>query len=61
MKHIWIPPAQMWNHGLAVDVVFKQYSGGRSLFGIYSPVDDTFIPSQLHECISYVPTRLPTQ
>ena len=35
MKDSLIPPAQMWDYGMIVDVVPKQYSGGKSLHGIY--------------------------
>jgi hypothetical protein len=57
MENSLIPPAQLWDHGLAVDVVPCQYSDGRSLFGIHVPDDDTYIPFKLYGCISYIPTR----
>ena len=60
MEHSLVPPAQLWAHGITVDVVPKQYSDGKSLHGIHHPDADVFIPFQLHGCISYFPTRLPT-
>lgn len=60
LQHSLAPPAQLWDHGLTVDIVPKQYSDGRSLFGLHDPDSDSFIPFSLHGCISYVPTRLPT-
>ena len=60
MEHSLVPPAQLWAHGITVDVVPKQYSDGKSLHGIHHPDADIFIPFQLHGCISYFPTRLPT-
>jgi Reverse transcriptase (RNA-dependent DNA polymerase) len=60
MVHSLIPPAQLWDYGLTVDVVPKQYTDGMSLHGIHHPDDDIFIPFHLHGCISYFSTRLPT-
>jgi hypothetical protein len=61
METSLIPPAQLWNFGITVDVVPKQYSDGKSLHGIHHPDSNTFIPFHLHGCISYFSTRLPTQ
>jgi hypothetical protein len=58
MEHSLIPPAQLWAHGITVDVVPKQYSDGKSLHGIHHPDADIFIPFDLHCCISYFSTRL---
>lgn len=60
METSLIPPAQLWHHGLTVDVVPKQYSDGKSLHGIHHPNENVFIPFNLHGCISYFSTRLPT-
>jgi hypothetical protein len=59
MEHSLIPPAQLWNYGITVDVVPKQYSDGRSLHGIHHPEENLFIPFHMHGCISYFSTRLP--
>jgi hypothetical protein len=59
MENSLIPPIQMWEHGITVDVVPKQYSDGRSLHGIHHPDENVFIPFSLHGCISYFPSRLP--
>jgi hypothetical protein len=32
-----IPPAKIWNYGITVDVVPKQYSDAKSLHGIHHP------------------------
>lgn len=61
METSLIPPSQLWDYGLTVDVVPKQYSDGRSLHGIHHPDANIFIPFHLHGCISYFSTRLPTQ
>ena len=61
MENSLIPPAQLWHYGITVDVVPKQYSDGKSLFGIHHPDDNIFIPFHLHGCISYFSTRLPTE
>jgi hypothetical protein len=61
MENSLIPPAQLWSHGITVDVVPKQYSDGHSLHGIHHPDENVFIPFHLHGCISYFSTRLPTQ
>jgi hypothetical protein len=58
METSLIPPAQLWNYGITVDVVPKQYSDGKSLHGIHHPDEDIFIPFHMHGCISYFSTRL---
>jgi Reverse transcriptase (RNA-dependent DNA polymerase) len=60
METSLIPPAQLWDYGITVDVVPKQYSDGKSLHGIHHPTENIFIPFHLHGCISYFITRLPT-
>ena len=56
-----LPPAQMWNHGMVVDVVPKQFSSGKLLHGIYHHDEGIIIPFSLHGCMSYIPTRLPSK
>ena len=60
MKDSLIPPAQMWVYGMIVDVAPKQYSSGKSLHGIYHHDEGVTIPFSIHDCISYIPTRLPS-
>lgn len=57
MEHSLIPPSQLWDNGITVDVTPKQYGG--TSFGILDSQSNTFIPFRLHGCISYIPTRLP--
>jgi hypothetical protein len=35
METLLIPLSQLWYHGFTDDVVSKQYSNGKSLFGIH--------------------------
>jgi hypothetical protein len=39
-----ISPNQLRAHGLIVDTCPKQFSGGKSMQGIYAPDEDIFIP-----------------
>jgi hypothetical protein len=55
-----IPPAQLQANGMVVDTCLKQFSNGRSLHGIYMPLEDITIPFQNSGIISYLPIRLPT-
>ena len=61
MENSLLPPAQMWNHGMVVDVVPKQFSSGKSFHGIYHHDEGIIIPFSLHGCMSYIPTRLPSE
>lgn len=61
MEHSLIPPAQLWDNGITVDITPKSKSNGKSIHGIYAPRDDVYIPFSLHGCISYFSSRLPTQ
>ena len=61
MENSLVPPAQLWDYGITVDVVPKQYSDGKSLHGIHHPDEQIFIPFHLYGCISYFSTRLPNQ
>ena len=61
MKDLLIPPAEMWDYGMVVDVVPKQYSSGKSLHGIYHHDENVTIPFNLHGCMFYIPMRLPTR
>lgn len=60
MENSLIPPIQLWEYGITVDVVPKQYSDGRSIHGMHHPDENIFVPFYLHGCISYFSTRLPT-
>ena len=60
MEHSLCQPNQFREHGLLVDDCPKQYTNGRSLHGMYIPDQDLHIPFELHGCLSYFPTRLPT-
>jgi hypothetical protein len=60
MEHALNPPAQLWDYGTTVEVVPKQFSGGKSLHGIHHPVEDIIILFHMHGCISYFGTQLPT-
>ena len=50
----------MWDYGMVVDVVPKQYSSGKSLHGIYHHDEQVTVPFSIHGCMLYVPTRLPS-
>jgi hypothetical protein len=43
-----------------VDTCPKQFSGGKSMHGIYVPDEDIFIPFWIQGCISYFASHLPT-
>jgi hypothetical protein len=60
METSLIPPAQLWNYGVTVDVVPKQYSDGKSLHGIHHPDENVFIPFHMYGCLPYFSTHLPT-
>ena len=55
-----MPPNQLRAHGLVVDDVPKQFTGGRSMHGIYVPQEEMIIPFMMRGMMSYIPTRLPT-
>jgi hypothetical protein len=40
MENSLIPPAQLWDNGITVNVVPKQYSDGKSLHGIHHPEEN---------------------
>jgi len=61
MEESLINPNQLRANGLVVDTCPKQYSGGKSLHGIYHEEEDMLIPFRMHGCISYFASRLPTQ
>jgi hypothetical protein len=60
MEDSLISPNQLRANGLIVDTCPKQFSGGKSMHGIYVPDEDIFIPFRMHGCISYFASRLPT-
>ena len=54
-------PNQMRSHGIEVDDVPRHLSiDGKSSHSIYIPAEDVHLPLLLHGCISYLPTRYPT-
>jgi Reverse transcriptase (RNA-dependent DNA polymerase) len=61
MENSLLSPAQLWDHGVTLDVVPKQYSDGQSIHGIHHPDENIHIPFHLHGCISYFCTRLPSK
>jgi hypothetical protein len=61
MEESLLNPNQLRAHGLVVDTCPKQFSGGKSMHGIYDPGEDFFLPFQMHGCISYFASRLPTK
>ncbi len=60
MQDSLINPNQLRANGLIVDTCPKQFSGGKSLHGIYNAEEDFFLPFRLHGCISYFSSRMPT-
>ncbi|MGH3053835.1 MAG: hypothetical protein ACRDL7_02535, partial [Gaiellaceae bacterium] len=60
LEHSLFPPNQVRDNGIVVDTCPRQYSNGESLHGIYHPDENVTLPFVMHGCISYLPTRLPT-
>ena len=60
MEHSLVSPIQMWDQGITVYSVPKQFIDGKSLHGIYSHDDVVEIPFNLKGSISYFSRRLPT-
>ncbi|MGH3054118.1 MAG: hypothetical protein ACRDL7_03970, partial [Gaiellaceae bacterium] len=60
MENSLLCPNQLRANGIVVDTCPRQYTKGESLHGIYSSNDDIFFPFSMHGCISYLPSRLPT-
>ena len=60
LEHSLCQPNQLREHGIIVDDCPKQYSGGKSLHGLFFPDDGVHIPMEMHGCLSYFPSRLPT-
>jgi hypothetical protein len=54
-------PNQCRAYGLTVNTCPKQFSSGKSMHGIHVPETDLFIPFQMHGCICYFSSRLPTE
>eukprot|EP00590_Aulacoseira_subarctica_P011644 CAMPEP_0172424146 /NCGR_PEP_ID=MMETSP1064-20121228/21716_1 /TAXON_ID=202472 /ORGANISM="Aulacoseira subarctica , Strain CCAP 1002/5" /LENGTH=1711 /DNA_ID=CAMNT_0013165931 /DNA_START=811 /DNA_END=5943 /DNA_ORIENTATION=- len=59
MDHSLLNPNQLRDNGLTVDCCPRQYDKS-SMHAIYFPEEDLSLPFQMHGCISYLPTRLPT-
>ena len=61
LENTLLLPNQMGSHGIAVDNVPRHLSiDGKSSHSIYVPAEDVRLPLLLHGCISYLPTRYPT-
>lgn len=60
MQSSLIPPAQLWDNDVTCDITPRSRSSGRSIHGMYCEPEDCYVPFYLHGCISYFPTRLPT-
>ena len=61
LENTLLCPNQMRSHGIEVDDVPRHLSvDGKSSHSIYIPADDVRLPLLLHGCISYLPTRYPT-
>jgi hypothetical protein len=54
METSLIPPAQLWNYGITVDVVPKQYSDGKSLHGIHHPDADIFLYHFIYMAVYHI-------
>ena len=54
-------PQQICDNGLVCEPMAKQFTQGKSLYGIYDDITGITLPFQLHGCISYLPIRLPTE
>jgi hypothetical protein len=61
LENTLLCPNQMRSHGIEVDDVPRHLSiDGKSSHSIYIPAEDVRLPLLLHGCISYLPTRYPT-
>jgi hypothetical protein len=60
MEESLINPNQLRVNGLIVDTCPKQFSGGKSMHGIYVPDENLYLPFHLHGVISHLVTYLPT-
>ena len=60
MENLLLCPNQMRSHGI-VDDVPMHLSGGNSMHSTYFPTDEVRLPLDMHGCISYLPTRLPSK
>jgi len=60
MEDSLINPNQLCANGLIVDTCPKQFSGSKSLHGIYNVEEDFFLPFRMHGCINYFSSRMPT-
>mmetsp|Transcript_5420 Transcript_5420/g.7995 ORF Transcript_5420/g.7995 Transcript_5420/m.7995 type:complete len:667 (+) Transcript_5420:1119-3119(+) len=59
MEHSLLNPNQIRANGLMVDMCPRQYDQS-SLHAIIHSQEDIMFPLQMYGCISYLPTRLPT-
>ncbi len=60
MDHSLLNPNQLRDNGLTVDCCPRQYDKS-SMHAVYLPEEDLSLPFNMHGCISYLPTRLPTE
>jgi hypothetical protein len=61
LENTLLCPQQMQSHGIEVDDVPRHLSiDGKSSHSINIPAEDVHLPLLLHRCISYLPTRYPT-
>jgi len=60
MEHSLLNPNQIRANGLIVDMCPRQYDQS-SLHAIVHTKEDISMPLVMHGCISYLPTRLPTE
>ena len=60
MEQSLIPPAQLWDNGIACDITPKWASQGKSIHGIFSQDDNVYIQFHLNGHMPYFTTHLPT-
>jgi len=55
-------PNQLRSHGvIVVDIPIHLAMNGNSTHSLYFLTEDVRLPLEMHGCISYLPTRLPSQ
>ena len=61
MEHSLLPPTQLWDNNIQCDICPNHCTNGESIFGCRDPQTDIHLPFSLYGCISYLPTRHPTE
>jgi len=61
MEALLINPNRLWANGFVVDTCPKQFSGGKSLHGIYCAEEEFFLLFWMNGCISYFASLMPTK